>query len=1096
VTKGLKYILTIAGAERVMLYRTAKFWVLGGIGALMVVFFMVVMTVVSIVEGNFPGEFLLEGTDGFLALYFFSYVQAILIIFVAGDFRKAEEKARLDQVMLSRPMTTANWVMGKYFGVVGALVYLNLFLMALATIGRTFKVIFTGAGFNVLPFVKYFFIASLPSILFMTALVFFLASLLRSQALAVILPLGYVASILFYFQHKFQGLFDYGAFFAPMFYSDLVGFGDITTVLWQRLFFIFISFSFLSFSIILYPRLQQSIFSQRLSQISVVAFLLAAAAVGYKIVDQHRDEQRTRQNDFISQEQWIAQPTCQVKHYDLEVTFDGKSAPLEVAARLAVFNPYAQPLSPLVLALNGALRVDEVRWQDGNTIAFRQEHQLLLLDLEDRALPADATDTLQISYAGTIDADGFMLDRLPESKGIDRKSDGPWVKGNLSAWLSDDFALLPAQCGWYPIPGAAAGYPYESPRPQNFATATIRVHAGKNLTIITQGEQIEENDAGATFVVETPVPGFSLNVGEYKSLKRKFKQTQVELYFRDKHLLDYDVFSDVADTCFQAVERVFDIFEEVAGVPYPYKRLAVVEAPTQMQVYASRHGVENILLQPGVVMVDEVNIAARRLENRVEERTKRARRRGQDDSPARIKRDVFIETVLDFFMADEYWRGDCSFNTPLRNYLSFQIDCTDPALARGLELQIYEECERRAQDAFYPDRWNAHLSVNDRIRQFEDDWVTRWRYGVEIDSVLAAFEKMPLAKLRPQGEGNLYRACVDLKAPPVLQMLRERVGEKSYTAALRKLLEEYRYQQVRPADFLRVVQSFAKEDLQDFFSQWFEQATFPGYRITAAEAEKLDTGKMRIVHQVKARVQNGEKGDGFVRVICRTENDKIRRHLSLGSYEEKELQFAVAEVPKSVQIIPYFARNRGEIMKQFTISNRIRRGAPVDTVFTTTTSLSDSLSFVLDDQDDGFFTPVSEEAKYLRPRSKGQSWWEDTNPFAYGNYYLGWRLKRDGSGEYPARWETKVPRTGDYELSFHLPVDKDWRTRRLSRKFEIKITSVDGTNRIELQPQETIDDWLPLGRYRFDREQPAVVELSDEGSGYVIADAVRWEFVE
>jgi hypothetical protein len=484
------------------------------------------------------------------------------------------------------------------------------------------------------------------------------------------------------------------------------------------------------------------------------------------------------------------------------------------------------------------------------------------------------------------------------------------------------------------------------------------------------------------------------------------------------------------------------------------------------------------------------------LENRVEERTKRARRRGQDDSPARIKRDVFIETVLDFFMADEYWRGDCSFNTPLRNYLSFQIDCTDPALARGLELQIYEECERRAQDAFYPDRWNAHLSVNDRIRQFEDDWVTRWRYGVEIDSVLAAFEKMPLAKLRPQGEGNLYRACVDLKAPPVLQMLRERVGEKSYTAALRKLLEEYRYQQVRPADFLRVVQSFAKEDLQDFFSQWFEQATFPGYRITAAEAEKLDTGKMRIVHQVKARVQNGEKGDGFVRVICRTENDKIRRHLSLGSYEEKELQFAVAEVPKSVQIIPYFARNRGEIMKQFTISNRIRRGAPVDTVFTTTTSLSDSLSFVLDDQDDGFFTPVSEEAKYLRPRSKGQSWWEDTNPFAYGNYYLGWRLKRDGSGEYPARWETKVPRTGDYELSFHLPVDKDWRTRRLSRKFEIKITSVDGTNRIELQPQETIDDWLPLGRYRFDREQPAVVELSDEGSGYVIADAVRWEFVE
>jgi len=1098
--KSLQYILTIASVERVMLYRTAKFWVLAGIGVLMIIFFMVVMTVVSIVEGSFPGEFLLEGTDGFLALYFFSYVQAILIIFVAGDFRKAEEKARLDQVMLSRPMTTANWVMGKYFGVVSALVYLNLFLMTLATIGRIFKVIFTGAGFNVLPFVKYFLIVSVPSILFMTALVFFLVSLLRSPALAIILPLGYVASILFYFQHKFQGLFDYGAFFAPLFHSDLIGFGDITPILWQRLFFVLLAFSFLGFSIILYPRLQQSLFSQRLSQVSAVVFLFAAAAVGYKIVNQHRDEQKTRRDDFTYQQQWISQPTCQVKHYDLDVTLDGESAPLQVAAKLAVFNPHAQPLSPLVLAMNGALRVAEVRWQDGNAIAFRQEHQLLLLDLEDRALPSGATDTLQISYAGTIEAEGFMLDRLPESKGVIRKSDGPWVKDNLSAWLSDDFALLPAQCGWYPVPGAAAGYAYESPRPQNFATAQIRVHADKNLVIITQGEKVAARDEGkrasTTYVVATPVPGFSLNAGAYKILSRQFRQAQIELYFRDKHLLDYDVFSDVADTCFQAVERVFDIYEEVAGGPYPYKRLALVEAPTQMQVYAARHGVENILLQPGVVMIDEVKIAARRLENRIEERTKRTRRRGQDDSPARIKRDVFIETVLDFFMDDEYWRGDCSLNTPLRNYLSFQLDCTDPALARGLELQIYEECERRAQDAFYPDRWNAHLSANDRIRQLEDDWVTRWRYGVEMDTVLDALEKTPLAKFRPQGEGNLYRACVDLKAPPVLQMLRERVGEKNYNAALRKLLQDYRYQQARPADFLSVVQSFSKEDLQDFFSQWFEQATFPGYRITAAEAEKLDTGKMRIVHQVKVRVQNGEKGEGFVRVICRTENDKIRRHLSLGSYEEKELQFAVAEVPKSVQIIPYFSRNRGEIMKQITLSNRIRRGAPVDTVFTTTSALSDSLSFVLDDQDDGFFTPVSEEAKYLRPRSKGQSWWEDTNPFAFGKYYFGWRVKRDGSGEYPARWETKVPRSGDYELSFHLPVDKDWRTRRLSRKFEIKITSVDGTNRIELQPQETIDDWLPLGRYRFDREQSAIVELSDEGSGYVIADAVRWEFVE
>ncbi|MCZ6595670.1 MAG: hypothetical protein O6943_12265, partial [Bacteroidetes bacterium] len=71
--------------------------------------------------------------------------------------------------------------------------------------------------------------------------------------------------------------------------------------------------------------------------------------------------------------------------------------------------------------------------------------------------------------------DGFMLDRLPKSKGRIDKSDGPWVQPNESAWLSEDFAVLPAQCGWYPLPGAAAGYDFSAPRPQNFATADIRV---------------------------------------------------------------------------------------------------------------------------------------------------------------------------------------------------------------------------------------------------------------------------------------------------------------------------------------------------------------------------------------------------------------------------------------------------------------------------------------------------------------------------------------------------------------------------------------------------------------------------------------------
>ena len=465
---SLRYILAIAAAERTMLYRTAKFWVLAGIGVLVVLLFIVGTTIAAIVADSPPGEFLLEGTDAFLALYFFGYMQAVLIIFVAGDFRKAEEKAGLDQVMLCRPMTTANWVLGKYLGIAGGLVYLNLGLIVLAAIGRLFKVIFTGAAFNLLPALQYFAIAPLPAILFMTALVFFLVSLLRVQALAVILPLGYVAALWFYFHHDFYGMFDYAAFFAPLFASDLIGFGDIENILWQRSFFVSLALALVSMSILLYPRLRQSLWSHRLVQISALVFLGVSTFVGGRIITVQRQEQRMRIEDIAYQKQWISQPRCQVTHYDMDVVFGEDPAPLQVASKLIVANPNPQPLQQLVFSLNGTLKVSGAHWQDGTAIRFEQEHQLLRLDLGDRSLPAGAVDSLALKYAGGVDADGFMLDRLPETKGIISKRDGPWIKGEISAWLRRDLAVLPSQCGWYPIPGVIAGHPYASPRPQNF----------------------------------------------------------------------------------------------------------------------------------------------------------------------------------------------------------------------------------------------------------------------------------------------------------------------------------------------------------------------------------------------------------------------------------------------------------------------------------------------------------------------------------------------------------------------------------------------------------------------------------------------------
>ncbi|MFQ5637379.1 MAG: hypothetical protein ACE5IR_05235 [bacterium] len=1097
---SIKYILAIAEYERKMLYRKPKFWILAGIGVLFIIFFLFVMTLISIIGTRIPGEFLLEATDAYLALYFFSYLQAVLIIFVAGDFRSAEEKARLDEVMLSKPMTTANWVIGKYLGVVSALFYLNFFLLFLATVGRFIKVLMTGAGFNILPFLEYFVIASVPSILFMTAMMFFLVSLLRSQAFALLVSGGYVASIWFYFHHKFQGLLDYGCFFAPLFWSDFIGFGDIHIILLQRLFFVVLAGSLLAFSILLYPRLGQSLFSKRLSVLAAGTFLCAATFLAVNMIRSGQAVQLTQQDDRAFQKMLAAEPICKVHHYDLDVSLTGESAPLTVNAKLRFSNPNKRSLEKLIFSLNGKLRVLKVTWLDGAEISFDRKHQLLILELGNRTLAPGSVDSVQIIYSGEIDADSFMLSRLPESPGLIDKSDGPWFQGNISAWLSRDVVILPWQCGWYPTPGVTAGHDFETPPQKTFASVRIAVKADSALTVITQGKNISESTDGTlkttNFEIKKPVSGLSLIAGTFKRLAHKFSQAEIEIYFHPKHLLDYEIFTDVADTCYEAVESVLTSFEQVTGVSYPYDKLTLVEVPLQMQVYTTEYGFDNILQQPGMVLIDEVTIASKRLKKDFDKKTKRARKDGRDDSPQKIKRDLFVEIVLDIFMDNSFRRGDVSLRSPLRNYVNFQMDIRDPVLDRALQLYYYEAAERRIRDLFYPDRWNAALSSYDRMRQNEwGGWTVRRRYDIEIDSLIARLAKTPLAAMRPEKDGNLFRACIDFKAPPILQILSERIGERNYSAAVGRFLDEFRYKSATRADFLSAVQSTTDENLEGFFEQWFEQATFPGYRITQARAEKLDTGKMKIAYQVTTRIQNGEKGDGFVRLVCETKNDKIRRNVELASYQEKEVKLVLNEEPTRVKVIPYFSRNRGAIIKEISIDKRIRRGIPVDTVLTTT-SISDSMFFILDDQDEGFFTPIASEAKYLRPPSKGSSWRERTNPFAYGKYYFGFQVKQAGSGDYPARWETQVPKDGDYELSFYYTGEKSWYTRNASRHFKVNVTSDDGTFSIELQSQDTPDGWIPLGRFHFSRSQTAVIELQDEGNGYLIADAIRWEYVE
>ncbi|WP_427925497.1 exo-alpha-sialidase [Streptomyces sp. cg40] len=91
-----------------------------------------------------------------------------------------------------------------------------------------------------------------------------------------------------------------------------------------------------------------------------------------------------------------------------------------------------------------------------------------------------------------------------------------------------------------------------------------------------------------------------------------------------------------------------------------------------------------------------------------------------------------------------------------------------------------------------------------------------------------------------------------------------------------------------------------------------------------------------------------------------------------------------------------------------------------------------------------------------------------------------------GTGTSAVRWGTDVPATGTYDVSV-------WYTDNANRADNAPYTVTDANGSTLVRVDQTVNggSWISLGKYSFTAGSKAVVQLSDDADGYVVADAVR-----
>ena len=1110
VLHALHNIFGVARYERMLLLRTTRFRILGSVGVVLPLLIGIGLAVLEARGIEFSSAL---GMGAFIPFYVYSYLQAVVIAFIVGDFRAADERAEIYEVIAGRPISTAELVIGKYLGVVGAMSTLSIAVLLLTVAIQAAKLSLLDSPFTIKPYLIYLFVMTLPALIYMSALTFFLGAVFRQQTAVALLTIAYALAVLFYLGEGYGGIWDFGAFFAPLFYSDMVGLGDLTRVIDQRLFYLALALFFFGLSIERYPRLSQSLAWAWVGRSMALAGLVAAVGLYQYMQAQDEGDVAYRQRLLAEQYRFAELLAPQVEHYGFEIALAGEQAPLVAQVQMRLYNYHDAALDSLIFTLNPGLALQSVQDSLGNALAWTRGETVICVQAP---MAAGAERVLTLVYDGTIERQGFDL--LRDETRL-QKSKWPFIKGDLTAWIRDESVFLPPRSRWYPIAGVA--YHPQEPAPPSFATADISVSVPKGLEVVAQGEPTgkEQRDdrSISTWKVEYPVPQFSLNAGQYEVYETTVGEVDYALYVHASHLRPIRFFLDAPEKVTETIDQVFGAMEQETGLSYPYGRLSIVEVPFLVQWYYEGWEESGGLVQPGVLMVEEDVLMGHRFQRDFDARLQR--QRGNEDK-AQIKKDVLVGAIFQDFLSPEGGRSGL-FRSPLVQLWSFDRGFSGEnadLVARGLPLYMQEDVSSDLRVAMFSSRFGGRLSGG-MARMISSMMRSRGGMGRRgpgggmaqpvadtgpaWDTLVVEMQQNSLAEMDKQTEPELYRAILKAKSLTIFRVIKSVLGADKFIEALGVFNEDNKYGQVSFADFEDSVIPDGeigrqKIDVQQLVHDWIYGTHVPGYTLTRATAKKMDDGWGEVVYQVIVRIKNGEPGPGFVEVQAIGREDQGSKSVMIEGGQEVEVSMVLFARPFRVMVEPFFAKNQRPIVAALSIPEKVFQGYPKSYVRVVDDAENFFSEIVVDNDDEGFSMPIRRVRRFLRPGLKGDNWQVQQLPFAFGRYETNFRWKQPGDGAQPAVWATELPVSGDYDVAYYFVPSQFGRRfgLNLAESFSLSVTHGGVTDTLAMKAETLNGGWNLLGRFHFEEGEEARVELSDQASGRLYADAMRWRWVD
>ncbi len=1074
---------------------------------------------------------------------FVNVAQAIIAVFLASDFLRRDKKLDTTEVIYTRPISNGEYVVGKTLGILALFIGLVVLALLMALV---FNLVRQDTPVIWQAYLYYPLLITIPTLVFIFGLSFFLMILIRNQAVTFVVLLGYIGLTLFYFQDKVYGLLDYLAFNLPMIYSDFIGFGDPYKIYLHRLAYLLMGTGFIFATIRFLSRLPQTGRWNALNVLAFVVFIASGSAMAYSYYSLNQNQDKEREFYLSLNNQYAEKSIVDIISNDLYLAQKGQK--LEISSEITVRNTNRQIIDTLIFSLNPGFTLDSITSVAGS-IEFNRNRQLIFI-IPEEGLAGLRRTSYSFYYSGVPDETVAYLD-IPKDKLVARKRIVVASIDKKPGIVSSDYVLLTPEMLWYPVAGVAYNQKTFMPRELDFVSYTLSVKPNSGLMPVAPGNVVTEDEI-THFSPEMDLNALSLAIGPFEKRSIEIEGVEYNLFLKPGHDYFSGLFSNISDTLSYLIKDAKDEYEiEELDLYYPFSRINLVETPIQFHAYDRPQIQTTDIIQPEMIFLPEKgSVLSSMAFARYKYREERDNRRNNE-----VKTEKEIETdMFNRFLRMTFFRASITAS-------SFPGQGGEPLIIFKGDNQyeknpycvfpLYYSYVTGISSSEYP-LFNSMLEI-----YLKEGFTVSPREsftGGMTDSERAnlALRDKSMIEIFSDPDNDLSSSLVKQTGSFIFLALRNRVGASEFDNFLYYYLEDRAFYEIY---FEQFAADFNREfgvEIEPYFETIQSGGKIATFLMSSPEFVQT-RDEIGEVYLVKFKISNTGEAKGLVDATFRMPGQfggpggggggmtTEQRLIELDAGVTKDVQFVFYDQPRMLTINTLISGNIPSTFNSFLRSAESVRYADIqeyERISDKPLTLEIDGEYIVDNEDPGFqYVTVSNKSKLkeLIESYKKKSeeieyesinqWWTPSpwitvaHSGFYGEAIRSAVVCGRGSGGNTATWTTILPAAGFYDVYIYVPMtamlgrpDRNRRERNQGGgggppgsgerrgppfadegyDYHYIISSNEGSEEIEFKLENIEDGWNKLGAFHFPADT-ARIELSNRTDGRrIFADAVKW----